>query len=182
MLAGQGVDAFYTSVEHAHMTSIGLNCATGPEFMTDHVRTLAGMANCFASVYPNGGLPDELGQYSETPEMMAETLGRFAEQGWLNLVGGCCGTTPEFIRRIAAAARAHKPPPPPTAPPRSPRRRPPSRHIPHGSAIEYVECEDSSRPLIIGERTNVIGSRKFKRLIVYKKWEEAAAAARGHAA
>ncbi len=167
MLAGQGVDAFYTSVEHAHMTSIGLNCATGPEFMTDHIRTLAGMADCFVSVYPNAGLPDELGQYSETPEMMAETLGRFAEQGWLNLVGGCCGTTPEFIRQIAAAARANKP-----------RQLPTSSHTTHVSGIEYVECEESSRPLIIGERTNVIGSRRFKRLIVDEQWEEAAEIAR----
>src|SRR5207245_8472820 len=84
MLAGQGVDAFYTSVEHAGMLSVGLNCATGPEFMTDHVRTLAGMARCYVSFYPNAGLPDELGHYSETPELMAETLGRFAAQGWLN--------------------------------------------------------------------------------------------------
>ena len=167
MLAGQGVDAFCASVEHAHMTSIGLNCATGPEFMTDHIRTLAGMASCFVSVYPNAGLPDELGQYSETPEMMAETLGRFAEQGWLNLVGGCCGTTPEFIRAIGAAARAHKP-----------RQLPTTRQITHVSGIEYVECEESSRPLIIGERSNVIGSRKFKRLIVDKQWEEAAEVAR----
>ena len=167
MLAGQGVDAFCASVEHAHMTSIGLNCATGPEFMTDHIRTLAGMASCSVSVYPNAGLPDELGQYSETPEMMAETLGRFAEQGWLNLVGGCCGTTPEFIRAIGAAARAHKP-----------RQLPTTRQITHVSGIEYVECEESSRPLIIGERTNVIGSRKFKRLIVDEQWEEAAEVAR----
>src|ERR1700682_1490674 len=168
MLAGQGGGAFYPSVEHAHMTSIGLNCATGPEFMTDHIRTLAGMAQSFVSVYPNAGLPDELGQYSETPAMMAETLGRFAEQGWINLVGGCCGTTPEFIRQIAAAARAHKP-----------RQLPATRQVTHLSGIEDGACEERARALIIGERTNVIGSRKFKRLIVDEQWEGAAGGARG---
>ncbi|HEV3233825.1 MAG TPA: methionine synthase [Candidatus Dormibacteraeota bacterium] len=167
MLAGQGVDAFYTSVEHAGMTSIGLNCATGPEFMTDHIRTRSGMAGAFVSCYPNAGLPDEVGQYSETPEMMAETLGRFIENGWLNLVGGCCGTTPDYIRVIGEAARAGKP-----------RQLPTGAHITHVSGIEYVEVEEDSRPLIIGERTNVIGSRKFKRLIEGEAYEEAAEIAR----
>ena len=167
MLAGQGVDAFYTSVEHAGMTSIGLNCATGPEFMTDHIRTLSGLADCFVSCYPNAGLPDELGQYSETPEMMAETLGRFIENGWLNLVGGCCGTTPEYIRLFADAAHAGKP-----------RELPAPRHVTHVSGIDYVEVEEDTRPLIIGERTNVIGSRKFKRLIEGEGYEEAAEIAR----
>ena len=167
MLAGQGVDAFYTSVEHAGMTSIGLNCATGPEFMTDHIRTLSAMADCNVSCYPNAGLPDELGQYSETPEMMAETLGRFIENGWLNLVGGCCGTTPDYIRVIGDAARAGKP-----------RQLPTTAHVTHVSGIEYVEVEEDARPLIIGERTNVIGSRKFKRLIEGEGYEEAAEIAR----
>ena len=154
-------------MEHAAPLSVGLNCATGPEFMTDHVRTLAGMARCFVSCYPNAGLPDEMGQYSETPEMMTETLGRFMESGWLNLVGGCCGTTPEYIRQIADAAHAHKP-----------RQVPSGRLVTHVSGIDYVEVEEESRPLIIGERTNVIGSRKFKRLIEGGDWEEAAEVAR----
>jgi len=167
MLAGQGVEAFYTSVEHAHMTSIGLNCATGPEFMTDHIRTLASTAECFISCYPNAGLPDEYGNYAETPELMAETLGRFIDNGWLNLVGGCCGTTPEYVQRFADAAHVGKP-----------RQLPSPRHVTHLSGIDYVEVEDDNRPLIIGERTNVIGSRKFKRLIEAGGFEEAAEIAR----
>jgi 5-methyltetrahydrofolate--homocysteine methyltransferase len=167
MLAGQGIDAFYTSIEHASPLSVGLNCATGPEFMTDHLRTLSAMARSFVSVYPNAGLPDEMGQYSETPEMMSVTLGRFMESGWVNLVGGCCGTTPEYIRQIAAAARAHKP-----------RQVPSGRLVTHVSGIDYVEVEEDSRPLLIGERTNVIGSRKFRRLVEGGAWEEAAEVAR----
>jgi 5-methyltetrahydrofolate--homocysteine methyltransferase len=167
MLAGQGIDAFYASVEHAAPLSVGLNCATGPEFMTDHLRTLSTMARCFVSVYPNAGLPDEMGQYSETPEMMTETLARFMESGWVNLVGGCCGTTPAYIRQIADAARAHRP-----------RQVPSGRLVTHVSGIDYVEVEEESRPLLIGERTNVIGSRKFRRLIEGGDWEEAAEVAR----
>jgi 5-methyltetrahydrofolate--homocysteine methyltransferase len=167
MLAGQGIDAFYTSIEHARPLSVGLNCATGPEFMTDHLRTLAGMARRYVSVYPNAGLPDEMGLYSETPEMMTETLARFMENGWVNIVGGCCGTTPEYIRQIAAAAATMKP-----------RRLPTGRLKTHVSGIDYVEVEEDSRPLLIGERTNVIGSRKFRKLIEAGQWEEAAEVAR----
>nr|MDQ6919365.1 homocysteine S-methyltransferase family protein [Candidatus Dormibacteraeota bacterium] len=167
MLAGQGVDAFYTSVEHAGMTTIGLNCATGPEFMTDHIRTLSEMARSFVSCYPNAGLPDELGNYSETPTMMAETLGRFAASGWLNLVGGCCGTTPDYIHAIGEAARAGKPRPIPSG-----------RLLTHVSGIDYLECEEANRPLLIGERTNVTGSRKFKRLVESESFEEGAEIAR----
>ena len=167
MLAGQGIDAFYTSVEHAHPLSVGLNCATGPEFMTDHLRTLSAMARGFVSVYPNAGLPDEMGQYSETPEMMTTTLARFMESGWVNIVGGCCGTTPEYIRQIADAAHACKP-----------RQVPTGRLATHVSGIDFVEVEEEARPLIIGERTNVTGSRKFKRLIESEGFEEAAEIAR----
>ncbi|MBI2841345.1 MAG: methionine synthase [Acidobacteria bacterium] len=161
MLAGQAIDAFYASVEHAGMTSVGLNCATGPEFMTDHIRTLARIARCFISCYPNAGLPDENGRYRETPGMLAEALGRFVEHGWVNLLGGCCGTSPDHIRAIADVARAGKP------------RIPVDPRISHLSGIEYVACEESSRPLIVGERTNVNGSRKFRELVAGEKFEEA---------
>src|SRR5215510_14638922 len=93
MLAGQGVDALYASLEHLDLLSVGLNCATGPEFMTDHLRSLAAMSTRFVSVYPNAGLPDERGQYVETPESLAFKMSRFVEEGWVNIVGGCCGTT-----------------------------------------------------------------------------------------
>ena len=107
MLAGQGVEALYVSLEHLDLFSIGLNCATGPEFMTDHLRSLAGARPAFVSVYPNAGLPDERGQYGETPASLAFKLKRFVDEGWVNLVGGCCGTTPgAHPRHRRAGARA----------------------------------------------------------------------------
>src|SRR5512145_1675063 len=109
MLGGQGVEALYVSLQHLGLFSIGLNCATGPEFMTDHLRSLAGIATCWTSVYPNAGLPDERGQYGETPQSLALKLTRFVEQRWVNFVGGCCGTTPEHIRAIARLAAGRPP-------------------------------------------------------------------------
>src|SRR5215468_4422788 len=101
MLAGQGVDALYASLEHLDLFSIGLNCATGPEFMTDHLRTLSDIATCFVTVYPNAGLPDEHGNYEETPESLALKMRRFVDEGWVNLIGGCCGTTAAHTRALA---------------------------------------------------------------------------------
>jgi len=167
MLAGQTADAFWVSVAHADLLSIGLNCATGPEFMTDHIRTLSEMAYTRVSCYPNAGLPNEEGQYRETPESLAAQLERFAQHGWLNLVGGCCGTTPAHIRAIAQMAEGKKPR---AVPPRSGRT--------FFTGIELIEAEDSNRPLHVGERTNVIGSRLFKELVAGEKWEEAGEIAR----
>ena len=165
MLAGQSVEALAASLEHVDLLYLGLNCATGPEFMTDHIRSLASMSPFRVACVPNAGLPDESGQYLETPEMIARTLGRFAEQGWLNLAGGCCGTRPEHIRAIAAAV-GH--------PPR--RSRPPLRSALSG--VDYLEVNEDVRPVIVGERTNVIGSRKFKDLIVAEKWDDSSEIAR----
>ncbi|HUJ21697.1 MAG TPA: methionine synthase [Bryobacteraceae bacterium] len=167
MLAGQTADAFWSSVSHADLLSIGLNCATGPEFMTDHLRTLSDMATTRISCYPNAGLPDWEGKYLETPQSLAEQLDRFVKHGWLNIVGGCCGTTDAHIRLIAQMAEGRKPRAPKT----------PS-HRAYYSGIELVEAEESNRPLIVGERTNVIGSRAFKKLIAEEKWEQAAEIAR----
>lgn len=161
MLAGQGIEAFWTSVAHADPFSVGLNCATGPEFMTDHVRSLAAVARSRVSCIPNAGLPDEDGRYLLTPEGLAETVLRFAEHGWLNVVGGCCGTRPEHVRALAAAMDGVAP------------RRPLHHQRTLFSGIDFVEIGDDNRPVIIGERTNVIGSRKFKRLIVDERFEEA---------
>jgi 5-methyltetrahydrofolate--homocysteine methyltransferase len=166
MLAGQGVEALYTSLEHIDLFSIGLNCATGPEFMTDHLRSLSAMATCFVSVYPNAGLPDEEGHYAETPETLSTKLRRFVDEGWVNLIGGCCGTTPAHIAAIAAMVKGKTP------------RRPQSKRKLALSGIDYLPIEDDIRPVIVGERTNVIGSRKFKELIVDEKFEEAAEIAR----
>ncbi len=162
MLAGQGVEAFFASVEHAAPLSVGLNCGTGPEFMTDHLRTLAAMAGCFTTCYPNAGLPDADGHYTETPAMVAAALHRFAEQGWVNLVGGCCGTTPAHVRAVVDAVKGLKP-------------RLPARHaVTHFSGIEYVPCEEASRPMLVGERTNVTGSRVFRELIMAGEYEKGA--------
>ncbi len=162
MLAGQGVDALYASLEHLGLFAIGLNCATGPEFMTDHLRTLSDIATCFVTVYPNAGLPDEHGHYEETAESLAMKMRRFVEEGWVNLVGGCCGTTPAHIRALARLVEGRPP------------RRPAPARAPAVSGIEALYPGDDNRPVIVGERTNVIGSRKFKELIVEDKFEEAA--------
>src|SRR5437773_59545 len=162
MLAGQGVDALYTSLEHLGLFSVGLNCATGPEFMTDHLRSLGEIATCFVTVYPNAGLPDDRGQYEETPESLALKMRRFVEEGWVNAIGGCCGTTPAHIAALARIAEGHAP------------RRPATPRAAAVSGIEAFYPADDNRPLLVGERTNVIGSRKFKDLIVADKFEEAA--------
>ena len=167
MLAGQRIDAFWTSIAHADIISVGLNCGTGPEFMMDHLRTLNDMVHTCISCYPNAGLPNEEGKFDETPASLAAQMQRFIDNGWLNFVGGCCGTTPEHIAAIAKMAEG-----------RPPRPRMPRPHRAYFSGIEFVEADDSNRPLIVGERTNVIGSRLFKNLINEEKWEEASEVAR----
>ncbi len=167
MLAGQTADAFCASVLHAPLLSIGLNCGTGPEFMTDHLRTISEMAPIRVSCYPNAGLPNEEGKYLETPTSIAAQLERFLENGWLNMVGGCCGTTDAHIRAIAQMAEGKRP-----------RAIPGRSHRAYYSGIDLVEAEESVRPLIVGERTNVIGSRLFKSLVAEEKWEEASEIAR----
>jgi 5-methyltetrahydrofolate--homocysteine methyltransferase len=162
MLAGQGVEALHVALEHLGLFTIGLNCATGPEFMTDHLRTLARMATCFVSVYPNAGLPDERGQYGETPASLAWKLGRFVDEGWVNLVGGCCGTTPAHIQAIADLVRGRAPRVPAAAEPQA------------VSGIDVLYPTDDVRPIFVGERTNVIGSRRFKHLVVEERFADAA--------
>ena len=166
MLGGQSVEALWTSVAHAPLLSIGLNCATGPEFMTDHIRSLSELAKTFVSCVPNAGLPDEEGNYCETPESMVRVLSRFLEQRWVNLIGGCCGTRPDHIRAFARLVEGAKP------------RRPASYTRTLVSGIDFLEVGDEVRPVQVGERTNVIGSRKFKRLICEDAYEEASEIAR----
>src|SRR5262245_3794568 len=160
MLAGQTVEAFEASVIHADLLSIGLNCATGPEFMTDRIRSLADLAETRVSCVPNAGLPNEEGVYLETSDSMASTLERFVDHGWINFVGGCCGTTPAHIRALAQMVEGKRP------------RLPKKHHRTLFSGIDFVEANDDQRPLIVGERTNEVGSRKFKRLITEEKYEE----------
>ncbi|MDF2718939.1 MAG: 5-methyltetrahydrofolate--homocysteine methyltransferase, partial [Paenibacillus sp.] len=165
-LAGQNIESFYISLEHLNPVSVGLNCATGPEFMKDHIRSLSAIAKSAVSCYPNAGLPDENGHYHESPASLAKKLGGFAEQGWLNIAGGCCGTTPDHIRAIAKTMRELKP------------RTTYGDHPAAVSGIETVYLEEDNRPIMVGERTNISGSRKFKRLIKEGKFEEGSEIAR----
>ncbi len=166
MLGGQDIAALADAVAHFDLLAIGMNCATGPDFMTDHLRTLSSLTRAFTICYPNAGLPDENGAYNESPAMVAKKVGRFADEGWVNLIGGCCGTTPEHIRLMTDAV-AGKPP-----------RRPLKPRRASVSGMESLSLDEDRRPLIVGERTNVIGSRKFKELIVGGELEAAAELAR----
>ncbi|MCL6458496.1 MAG: methionine synthase [Gorillibacterium sp.] len=165
-LAGQSIESFYISLEHLNPISVGLNCATGPEFMRDHIRTLSQISHVAISCYPNAGLPDEDGHYHESPDSLAKKMAGFAEQGWLNVAGGCCGTTPDHIRVLAETMKQYPP------------RLLTGEHPPAISGIETVYIEPEGRPYMVGERTNVLGSRKFKRLIAEGKYEEASEIAR----
>ncbi len=166
MLAGQSIEALFASLSHLDLLYIGLNCATGPEFMTDPIRSLAALSRFRVACVPNAGLPDENGCYLETPEMVSGVLKRFIQNGWINLVGGCCGTHAGHIHSLSDLVRDIKPRAPQTA----------TRSALSG--IDYLEITDEMRPVIVGERTNVIGSKKFKTLICEEKFEEASEIAR----
>jgi 5-methyltetrahydrofolate--homocysteine methyltransferase len=166
MLAGQGVEALVASLEHVALLYVGLNCATGPAFMTDHIRSMAAVARTRVACVPNAGLPDEDGRYLETPEMIAKTLERFGQEGWLNLVGGCCGTTAAHVAALAQMAQRLEP------------RRPQTLRRSVLSGIDLLEVTEDARPVIVGERTNVLGSKKFREMIASEKWDEAAEVAR----
>ncbi len=166
MLAGQDVEAFYASVMHAPLLSVGLNCATGPDFMASHLRALSNLARTRISCHPNAGLPDEEGRYALTPGDMAAQIGRFAREGWVNIVGGCCGTTPDHIRAVAEVVRDVPP------------RRVPDYQRTFLSGIDFLELEEDNRPVLVGERTNVLGSRAFRNLVSEGRFEEAAEIAR----
>ncbi len=162
MLAGQSIEALYVSVAHWDLLAIGMNCATGPDFMTDHLRTLAEISRFPISVFPNAGLPDEEGHYHESPEQLAKKIERFCAEGWVNVIGGCCGTTATHIRALVEVARKY--------PPRQ--VHPPRRCAVAG--VEVLVIDEDTRPVLVGERTNVLGSRKFKELIAQGDFEQAA--------
>jgi len=154
-LSGQTIGAFWTSVAHARPLAVGINCALGAEEMRPYVEELASIADTFVSCYPNAGLPNAFGGYDQTPETMARLLRDFAQEGWLNLVGGCCGTTPEHIAAIASAVRDCRPRPLPVIPQR-----------PRFAGLEVLEVRPDSNFLMVGERTNVTGSRRFAKLVL----------------
>ncbi|HQF15078.1 MAG TPA: methionine synthase, partial [Thermogutta sp.] len=166
-LSGQTLEAFWISISHAPLFSVGINCALGPELMRPFVEELSSLAPIYTSCHPNAGLPNEFGGYDETPEQMAKTLRQFAQAGWLNIVGGCCGTTPEHIRAIAEAVR--------DCPPRTPPEVPRFTRL---AGLEPLVIRPDSNFILIGERTNVAGSRRFARLIREGRYDEAVAIAR----
>ncbi|MEZ4613134.1 MAG: methionine synthase, partial [Caldilineaceae bacterium] len=161
-LSGQTTEAFWISMKHAKPFSIGLNCALGADQMRPYLETLATVADTLTSIYPNAGLPNEFGEYDDTPEHMARVLGGFARDGFVNIVGGCCGTTPDHIRAIAAAVAETAPRAVPTLPVRT-----------QFSGLEPLVITKETNFVNIGERTNVAGSAKFKRLIAEGAYEEA---------
>jgi 5-methyltetrahydrofolate--homocysteine methyltransferase len=161
-LSGQVPAAFWHSVSHANLLSIGLNCALGADMMRPYLQEFSRIAHVAVSLHPNAGLPNEFGQYDESPEYMAKILGDYAREGLLNLVGGCCGTTPEHIRAIADAVARSKPRAIPT----------PDNHL-HLSGLEPLTVWPGSNFVNIGERTNVTGSKKFAELVKADRYEEA---------
>ncbi len=161
-LSGQTVEAFYNALNHAEAISIGLNCALGADELRAHIKELSTLATCAVSAHPNAGLPNELGGYDESPEIMAEQLEEWAESGFINIIGGCCGTTPETIRAIKNAIEKH--------PPRS---LPKDDHQCRLSGQEAFNINQDSLFINVGERTNVTGSARFLRLIKEENYEEA---------
>lgn len=161
-LSGQTTEAFWNSVSHAGLFSIGLNCSLGARDLEPYVKELSRLASCAVSVHPNAGLPNQFGEYDETPGQMAAQLRPWAESGLVNIIGGCCGTTPEHIRAIAEAVQSARP-----------RRIPGPDHLTHLSGLEPLTLRPDSNFTNIGERTNVTGSPKFARLVKEDKLDEA---------
>ncbi|MEX0984806.1 MAG: methionine synthase [Actinomycetota bacterium] len=166
-LSGQTVEAFWTSVAHAEPLLVGVNCSLGAREMRSSVEALALAAPIPVASYPNAGLPNAFGGFDETPEITSELLGEFARAGLVNLVGGCCGTTPEHIRQIAAAVQGV-----------APRSLPQARHLTSFSGLEPFRITPETGFVMIGERTNITGSKKFARLIESGDYQAAVDVAR----
>ena len=167
-LSGQTIEAVWTSIEHFDSLCVGINCALGGKQMRPYVEALSNICTRYVSCYPNAGLPNDLGEYDECPAYTSQILREFAEAGWVNLVGGCCGTTPDHIRAIAKVVAEV-----------TPRPLPDRQQYSCYSGLERFEIRPDSNFTMIGERTNVTGSRKFARLIREEKYEEAIGVACG---
>ena len=166
-LSGQTAEAFYNSLRHVEPVSIGFNCALGARELRQHIEELAGIADCGVNAHPNAGLPNEFGEYDESPEAMAAEIGEWAASGFLNVIGGCCGTTPQHIRAIAEAVADC-----------APRRIPDHDYTLRLSGLEPCNIGEDSLFVNVGERTNVTGSARFKRLILEGQYDEALEVAR----
>jgi 5-methyltetrahydrofolate--homocysteine methyltransferase len=166
-LSGQTTEAFWNSLRHAQPLSVGLNCALGPEQLRQYVEELSKISETYISAHPNAGLPNEFGGYDETPADMATEIGEWAKSGFFNITGGCCGSTPDHIRAIREAVEKHPP-----------RKLPEIPKACRLSGLEPCIIKDDSLFVNVGERTNVTGSLRFKRLIKEKKYETALSVAR----
>lgn len=166
-LSGQTVEAFLYSVSHIDLLSIGFNCALGAKQLRPHISTVAEKSELFVSAHPNAGLPNEFGEYDETPESTAFQIEEFLKEDLINIVGGCCGTTPEHIKAIAGVVKKYKPRVPPQ-----------TEHLPRFSGLEPLVIFKGSNFVNVGERTNVTGSLQFKKFIVEGNYEEALTIAR----
>ena len=166
-LSGQTVEAFYTSIEHARPLAVGINCSLGAAEMRPFLKELAGIAECYVHCYPNAGLPNAFGGYDQTPDEMASLLRGFATDGMVNLIGGCCGTTPDHIRAAVNAVADQ-----------APRSKPDTTiHYPRFSGLETLVIRPESSFIIVGERTNVTGSARFRDLITEGDYPEAVSVA-----
>jgi 5-methyltetrahydrofolate--homocysteine methyltransferase len=168
-VSGQAVEAFWIAISHVPLLAVGMNCALGPELMRPHIEELSRIAGTHISCYPNAGLPNEMGQYDLGPARMAEMLGEWAESGWLNIIGGCCGTTPAHIAAIAERVKRAKP--------RGVGVSPAPHLLRLSGTLPFVQRPDSNF-INVGERTNVTGSKAFARLVRDGKFEEAVEVAR----
>ena len=167
-LSGQTTEAFWISIAHMpDLLSVGLNCALGSKQMRPFIEAMSNIAESYVSVYPNAGLPNEFGEYDDSPEYMASQIAGFADSGFVNIVGGCCGTTPTHIRAIAQAVKTL-----------TPRKRPEKKHVLQLSGLEPLTVDETTGFINVGERTNVTGSRKFARLIKEGNFDEALSIAR----
>ncbi|MGR3809277.1 methionine synthase [Jiulongibacter sp. NS-SX5] len=161
-LTGQTTEAFYNSLRHGNLLSIGLNCALGARAMKPYLAEMSRIADCYVSVYPNAGLPNEMGQYDESPEFMGEQIREFLDEGYVNILGGCCGTTPDHIAEFARIASEYEP-----------RQKSNPNKLLRLSGLEPLTLTKELGFVNVGERTNVTGSKKFLRLIKTEKFEEA---------
>jgi 5-methyltetrahydrofolate--homocysteine methyltransferase len=166
-LSGQTTEAFYNSLRHSDALCYGLNCALGAEALRPYLSELSRICETYVSVYPNAGLPNEMGGYDETPEHMARIVGEFAREGMVNIIGGCCGTTPDHIRALVDAVKDVEP-----------RQLPDRPRVCRLSGLEPLTIAPDSLFVNVGERTNVSGSARFRKLIKKEKYEEALEVAR----
>ena len=166
-LSGQNLQAFWYSIEHAKPTAVGINCALGADLLRPYIEELSSLASCFVCTHPNAGLPNEMGGFDHTPEIMAGEIGDWARNGWVNVVGGCCGTTPEHITAIAEATQGC-----------TPRKAKSVDGASRYSGLEPLRITPESNLIMVGERTNITGSPKFAKLIKADDLDDALAVAR----